>query len=204
MNDKIAGAVTASLENNWEEAVILNTEILEVDPDNIPALNRLGRAYIELGQQDLAKEVYNKVISLDRYNPVASKGLKALSNMVNPCNDAVLVEESFIEDSGTTKSVQLIKLAEKKFLLSLRCKQRLHLVPHTRLIAVVTDNKQTIGYLPDDLSLKLTKFIKSGYAYSSCVKSYSENQVTIFLREIKRPNRLSASSSFSRGLAKIA
>lgn len=205
MNDKVSQAVSASLAENWEEAVLLNTQILEEDPDNIPALNRLGRAYAELGQKESAKEVYSQVLSLDKYNAVAGRGLKTLKTLIEINKTVLLSDEDFIEDSGTTRSTQLVRIAEKKILLSLKCKQCLRLTPRTRLISLVTEGKETIGYLPDDLSHRLLKLLKSGYSYDACVKSFSENQVTVFLREVKRPNRLTASATFSRSSsAKIA
>lgn len=198
MNDKSSLAVSASLSGNWEEAIELNSEILEIDPDNIPALNRLGRAYAELGQKDSAKEIYERVLSFDKYNAVASRGLKTLHTKLSISKDPTMSDENFIEDSGTTRSAQLIKLAEKKVLLSLKCKQALSLLPKSRLISVVNENKVHLGCLPDDLSLKMAKLIKSGYAYSTCVKSFSESQLTVFIREIKRPKSLTASATFSR------
>ena len=48
-------ALTASLEYRWEEAIALNDEILDRFPRDAEALNRKGRAYMEMGQLAMEK-----------------------------------------------------------------------------------------------------------------------------------------------------
>ena len=191
-------AIRAALQGDWETAVEINLEILSTNPNNIAALNRLGRAYTELGQKEAAKDAYNQVIKIDKYDTIATKNLKLLPHQKNNLSSMVLAEEDFIELPGITKSTQLIKVASRDVLLSLVCKQKLTLVPRTRLVAVTTEDKSCIGCLPDDLSLKLKELMDSGYAYTACLKGASDNTVTIFIRELKRPKRPSASPTFSR------
>jgi len=199
MQDLTNSAINASLSCNWEEAIYLNTTILENDPHNIAALNRLARAYTELDQKDSAKEVYEKVLKLDKYNRIAIRSLKALPDKVNGIvNDTQLTSrEDFIEEPGKTRSVRLTKPGGKALLLTLTCKQPLELSPRARLISVVSKDNAYIGSLPDDLSLRLHKLIKSGYTYRVCVKTATDNSVTVFIRETKRPNRVTAGPSFS-------
>jgi tetratricopeptide (TPR) repeat protein len=196
MHKKQDLAIQAALEANWELAVELNLGILDEDEHNIAALNRLARAYTELGQKDAAKTVYQKVLSLDKYNAVALKNLKVLPHQKITSGDIVRSREDFIEEPGKTKAVNLIKVADRALLLSLECKQTLSLVPRARLIAVTTADRLTIGYLPDDLSLKLKKLLAHGYEYAVCLKSASDNTATIFVREIKRPRSKNATASF--------
>lgn len=190
-------AIQASLDNNWEVAIDLNNMLLEECPTDLAALNRLARAYIELGQKESAKTVYQKVLSIDKYNPIASKNLRLLPGK-NGNMDSRTIVENFVEEAGITKAVTLVKTASKEVLLSLVCKQSLSFTPRARLIAVVADKNVYIGCLPDDLSLKLKKNLASGYKYSVCLKSASDSAATIFIREVKRPNRIMASPTFSR------
>lgn len=189
-------AIISSLNNDWEIAIELNNLILKEEPNNIAALNRLARAYTELNQKESAKIVYNKVLALDKYNQIALKNLKLLPNKNSP-SDISLTIEDFIDESGLTKTVQLIKIADKNTLLSLTCKQTLSFVPRSRLIAINTLEGKYLGCLPDDLSLKLHKNLKSGYKYSLCLKSATENSLHIFIREIKRPNRPTSGATFA-------
>lgn len=191
-------AIKAALRGDWEGAVEINLEILSASPQNIAALNRLGRAYTELGQKEAAGDAYAQVLKIDKYDVIASKNLKLLPHQKSNLAEISLSDENFIELPGLTKSTVLIKVASRDILLSLVCKQKLELIPRTRLIAVMTEDKVCIGCLPDDLSLKLISLIKSGYSYSSCLKGASDNSVNIFIRETKRPKRPTAAPSFSR------
>ena len=191
-------AIKAALSGDWESAVEYNLEILSTNPQNITALNRLGRAYTELGQKDAAKDSYEQVLKIDKYDSIASKNLKLLPHQKNNLAAVALSDEDFIELPGITKSTLLIKVASRDILLSLACKQRLELVPRTRLVAILTDDKTCIGCLPDDLSLKLKELMQNGYTYTACLKGASDNTATIFIRETKRPKKSSASPSFSR------
>lgn len=191
-------AIKSALSGDWEAAVEHNLEILAQSPQNVAALNRLARAYTELGQKDAAADAYNQVLKIDKYDVIATKNLKLLPHQKNNLGGVALADEDFIELPGITKSALLIKVANRNVLLSLVCKQKLVLIPRTSLVSIVTEDKTCIGYLPDDLSLKLKSLMKSGYIYSACLKGASDNTATIFIREIKRPKRTSAGPTFSR------
>jgi len=191
-------AIKAALKGDWELAVEYNLEILNDSPENIGALNRLGRAYTELGQKEAAKEAYEQVLKLDKYDTIASKNLKLLPHQKNNLASVGLSDEDFIELPGITKSTSLIKVANRDILLSLTCKQKLNLLPKTRLVAVMTEDNICIGCLPDDLSLKLKELLKNGYTYSACLKGASDNTATIFIRELKRSKKGTSTASFSR------
>lgn len=191
-------AIQAALHGEWENAVEINLEILETSPHNIGALNRLGKAYTELGQKEAAKDAYQQVLRIDKYDTIATKNLKLLPHQKNGTATIQLASEDFIELPGITKSLLLIKVASRDVLLSLTCKQQLILVPRTRLIAITTEDGTCIGYLPDDLSLKLKSLLKLGYEYTACLKGASDNTATIFIRETKRPKKTTAAPTFSR------
>src|SRR3989338_4300800 len=71
-------AIQAALRGKWTEAVDLNAAILRENPNELEALNRLARAYAELGEIAKADSTYRKVLVLDKYNPIAIKNLKRL------------------------------------------------------------------------------------------------------------------------------
>ena len=66
--DPISGkAIDAALNNNWREALELNRELLTRYPDDVETLNRLDRAYFELGSVPKTKELYNSIFFLYPY-----------------------------------------------------------------------------------------------------------------------------------------
>lgn len=200
MYNKHQQAVQYALVGNWELAVEQNLAILDEVPDNLASLNRLARAYTELGQKDAAKTVYQKVLEIDKYNPIALKNLKLLPHQKVGIDSLDISKEDFIEELGLTKAVLLIKVADRATLLSLVCKQLLKLTPKARLMALMTMENVYVGCLPDDLSLKLKSLIDHGYVYTVCLKTASDNTATVFIREIKRPSNGKAVATFSKAM----
>src|SRR3989338_5020068 len=74
-------AIEAALNNNWQEATEINSQLLNRYPEDIETLNRLARAYFESGKITKAKSLYRSVLKLDPYNPIASKNIKKLSEL---------------------------------------------------------------------------------------------------------------------------
>ncbi len=62
-----------------EEAIAINTGILDQAPDDIAALNRLGRAYEALARVDDAKAAFRRVLHHDPTNQIASRRLRELN-----------------------------------------------------------------------------------------------------------------------------
>ena len=74
-------AITLALESRWEESIDVNKSILENFPNDVDAHNRLGKAYMELGEYAKAKEAYTRASKLDQYNTIARKNLQRLEHM---------------------------------------------------------------------------------------------------------------------------
>ncbi|HUD44511.1 MAG TPA: tetratricopeptide repeat protein [Patescibacteria group bacterium] len=192
-------AIQTALTGNWEEAIALNQAILEENPDDIDAINRLAFAYGSLGDIKEAKNLYQKVLSLDMHNPIATRNLRRFNGNINiktfP-STPVSLSNLFIEEPGKTKVVELINITDKKTLNHVRSGEKIELVIKRMKIFVYDNQKQFIGMLPDDLSRRLTKFMEIGNVYEAYIKHMDNNKVTVFIREIKRVNRLKNQPSF--------
>ena len=68
-------AILHALRGNWEEAVKINTKILDDQPNDVDALNRLAKAYAEVGKFKKAISSSQKVLKLDSFNTIATKAL---------------------------------------------------------------------------------------------------------------------------------
>ena len=200
-DDLTSSAVKASLSQSWDEAVDINSHILQLDPHNVAALNRLGKAFEELGDNTKAKKTYLKVIDLDKFNSIAINNLSRLKlyGKSRPSNQgpaSTISRFSFIEEPGKTKTVNLTKLGPHQVLSTLRISQPVFFKVSKHRICVTSQAGKFIGYLPDDLSLHLMKLIKLGNKYESAIKSMLKNHVEIFIRETKKSARLKGLPSF--------
>lgn len=196
-------AIKAAIESDWEKAQKLNLSISKKDPVNLSALNRLARAYAELGEINLAQKTYRKVLSLDLDNPIASKNLDRLSRARKTRKEAPQrkkspsLSEIFLEEPGKTKVVKLVKLTEPAILSALDNADQVLLVPKKRKVNVTNEEGVYLGTLPDDLSQRLIRFIQGGNRYEAYVKAVEKGELVIFIRETFRSQRFKNLSSFT-------
>lgn len=182
----VRSAVNKALKGKWQDAVEINQSILEKNPKNVATLNRLAKAYFELGNLKNAKATYKKVLEVERYNPIALKNLKkieSLKSTPSPSLNNQPRESLFLEEPGKTKSVKLIRLGDKEVLTQISPGDVLKIEPKKRLISLSNSENDYVGSLPEVVSFRLIKLIKNGNRYQALAKSASENQVVVFLKE---------------------
>ena len=63
------------------DAVVVNRAVIAHVPQDIPAHNRLGRAYQTLGLTEQARAAFETVLRLDLGNPIAMKRLREISRL---------------------------------------------------------------------------------------------------------------------------
>lgn len=196
MKDLASQAIKAALSGNWKLAERLNKKILASESSDVEALNRLARAQMELGKLKEAQKVYKKVLSLDRYNSIASRGLERLKKRRVKDTSPQSLGTAFLEEPGKTKTVSLIHLGDEKVRAQLDSGEEVELAPKRHRISVNTLGGKYIGRLPDDLTSRLLKFIKAGNKYQALVKSTDQDQVKIFIRETERNEKFTNVPSF--------
>lgn len=194
-------AIQATLKGNWEEAITLNLEILKDTPKDTEALNRLAFAYAIQGKLKDAKEMYEKVLKIDYLNPIAQKNLKRLGESspkkATPIASYHIGNNMFLEEVGKTKVITLLNTAPPKVLRTLRVGQPLQLTLKRLKIFALDEAKEFIGMLPDNVSRRLTKFMKGGNKYEAYVKSVEDHIVMLFVKETKRSARYKNLPSFA-------
>ncbi len=203
MSNLAHDAIQEALKRNFQKAIELNRAILKETPHDIEALNRLAFACLETGQIKEARQIYNKVLSLNRFNPIALKNLKRLSlfkgrkaSPITNNSQNANFQGLFVEEIGKTKIAALIHLAEAKIISMLHPTNQVLLVPRRRGIAVTTVEEVYIGALPDDIAKRLYTLIKGGNKYEAYIKSVDKNSVSIFIRELHRQPKFKNQPSF--------
>lgn len=200
MNQDLAHqAIGKALSGKWEEARDINLTIIKQNPNDIDALNRLSKAYFELGNIKNAKATISKILKIDPYNPIAVKCFEKWKTLKKVDKNASkqLSPEMFLEEPGKTKIIHLIHTCDKPIMARLDCGDIVYSSAKSHRISIVSDSGDYIGKLPDDLSIKIKKLIKLGYQYVYTIKSIDSHGIKVFIREVSRPDKYSNKSSFS-------
>ena len=196
-------AIKLALDNNWQEAILLNREILATNSKDIDTLNRLAYAFMQSGDFEQANKTYTEIIGLDATNPIAVKNLKKLSALSQQKNGPASashinhMDNVFIQEAGKTKTIELTNVADKRTLMSLQHGDDIFLTIKRSKIFALTSDKVFIGMLPDNIGIRLISFMKGGNEYQACIKSVDEKNVTVFIKETKRAKKFFNQSSFS-------
>lgn len=193
-------AISHALSARWPKAIEVNSEILKKDPNNLDALNRLAKAYSEVGKVTLARKTASEVLKIDPSNPIATKALekwKIIKSGKTSSGGGETEVENFIEEPGKTKMIYLMHLGDQKILAKIDCGDRVNLDIHSHRVEVTSKDGKYIGRLPDDLSARLKKLIAMGNKYKAHVKSADKKEVKVFIREVSKSAKIKDVQSFS-------
>lgn len=209
-------AIDAALESRWEDAVKLNKKIIKLDPENVDALNRQAKAYMELGKFNLSKKYYNQVLKFDPYNPIALKNLKIIKPFKSNGHPHIsnghykLSPTLFLQEPGKTKIVNLLNVAEPQKLSQTFCGMRVETIIKNRRIIIVDSEGGYLGVLPDDICHHLIRLLRGGNKYELIIKSIKINSLAVLIKETFRskrfknqPSFLEHSSSFSTDIIRL-
>ena len=178
-------AILAALKGEWKEAVKYNKSVLKDCPDDVQTLNRLAKAYCELGKVNEARRFCRKVIKIDPIDSIALRNLENWENLKASKKTSSCASDAadFIEEPGKTKLVSLLYLGDPGLISKLSAGEELILSPHSHRVSVTTKDYKYVGRLPDDLSARLRQYVKLGNSYRVIVKSVDQRNVKIFIRE---------------------
>lgn len=194
-------AINAALDLRWQDAIKLNRQIIKLDPQNVDALNRQARAYIELGRRNLAKKYYTEALRFDPYNPIAIKNLKIIKSFKANGRPLILglpklSATLFLQEPGKTKIVSLLNVAEPQKLSQMYCGMSVKLNIKNRKIIVVNANGDYLGVLPDDIAHHLIRLLKGGNKFDLFIKAIKVNALSVLIRETFRSKRFKNQPSF--------
>lgn len=200
MDDSLAqDAISSALTSNWQEAIRINHMIVDSNPSDVDALNRLGRAYAETNQLSKAKKYAHQVLKIDPFNPIAQKSLLRWGRLKfnkSHTSDNFVGPDTFLEEPGKTKIVNLLNLGSSKVIETLNTADEVKIKAYTHRVTVTTLDGKYIGKLPDDLAARLRTLVKGGNKYCAYIKSLDPVNFRIFIRETFRGKDYLNTSSF--------
>jgi hypothetical protein len=183
-------AIQLAIESKWEEAAALNRTILATHAGDVDAWNRLGKSLLELGRYRDSQEAYSKSVELDPVNTIARKNLDRLVTLAEseeprrPDLVAKASQDLFIEEIGKT-GVTVLQNATPSS-VALTAGDEVYLKPSDELINVEDLQGEVLGNIEAKLALRLLRMIQGGNKYAAAVKSISDGDVELIIKEIYR------------------
>lgn len=202
--DLVRKAINLALKCQWKEAIKVNKLILKEDSLDIEALNRLSRAYLEIGDIKRALTISNKVLKIEPSNKIAERSIDKCKRSIS-CTDKIKIDINgeqnidasvFLEEIGKTKLVSLINLGSPQNISKLYSGDEVKLQTHSHRATLTSQEGFYIGRLPDDLSARIKLLVKGGNTYKVFIKSICSSEITVFVKEIKRGSGLKNTMSF--------
>jgi len=180
-------AIDLAMQARWQEAVNVNREIVESFPEDVDTFNRLGRAYMELGQYTRAKEAYQRAVAIDPYNPIAGRNLRRLNDLKD--TETAVVEtdrvepQQFIEEIGKAGVVSLYELVPKEARARLVAGDKVYLKVNGSAMVVQTSRGEYVGKVDPKYGLRLVRLMLGGNQYSASVVKSAADSMTVIIRE---------------------
>ena len=195
-------AIALALEGEWERASEVNRALLELFENDVEAMNRLGKALMELGRYTEAKEVLGRVTELAPYNNIAKKNLGRLEHLeARPVSTiqgrkAGGAPRLFIEESGKSGTTLLRKSPTGQTAARVAPGDPATLAIEHEAINVYTLDGDYLGQVEPRLGTRLLRLMRGGNRYEAAVIGVSQQGISIIIREVYRHRTLQKVYSF--------
>jgi len=197
----------AALDGNWDDAIEINKNLLERDPKDSAAYNRLGRAYLEKQDYATAYEAYSDALKSDPANLISRRNLQRLERLragTAPADAPATVFPRtlvFIEEVGKTWVDELVNPAPLNELAEIYAGQKLELVPDGQRLAVHDASGRRIGEIEAKTAERVMQLMTAGNIYEVYALGPSAASIRVILREVHHDPSLVGQISFPRQIA---
>jgi tetratricopeptide (TPR) repeat protein len=182
-------AIELAIESKWEEAATLNRSILETQPDDVDTWNRLGKSLLELGRYREAHDAYARSLALDPVNQIAKRNLERLEGLQDaaPRREGVakVAQDLFIEEVGRSGTT-VLRNAPRELLAALTAGDEVYLRAEEDVLQIANAGGDVLGSVEPKLGLRLLRLIHGGNQYAAAVKSLSDSDVEVIIKETYR------------------
>ncbi len=203
----------AAFDGNWEEAVELNLQIIGLSDKDPDAFNRLGRAYISLGNLEEAKEAYTKALRADPANLIARRNLQRLEILRGhggkPSADVsrpgpMPRTSVFLEEVGRTWVDELVNPADVQLLADITPGEQLQIVVDGDRLVVNRANGERVGEVEPKTGHRVIELMRTGNRYEIYALGLTGQTLRIILREVYRDPANATTVSFPRQITSRA
>ncbi len=181
-------AVELAMQGRWREAATINQSLVESFPSDVSAYNRLGRAYMEIGDFSHAWEAYSRAIELDPYNTIARRNLDRVSRLreviIGAPDDSRVEPLHFIEETGKAGVVNLHHLGPPEVVANMVAGDRVYLKVKGNGLVVESGRGEYLGQVEPRHAQRLIRLMAGGNEYTAAVVSTTEDTAAIIIREV--------------------
>ncbi|MBN2187396.1 MAG: tetratricopeptide repeat protein [Dehalococcoidia bacterium] len=192
-------AVDLAVQGRWEEAEMVNRNIIERFPSDIEAYNRLGKALTELGDFAQAKQAYLKVLTLAPSNAIANKNLARLANLPEFMDDKhrkilssrarvqKVAPEFFTTEMGKSGITNLCNLVSGEVLAKMALGDEVQLRVKGQRLIVESVYGEYLGEVEPKHALRLIRLMKSGNEYAAAILNVRlPDEVHVVIKEVRQ------------------
>ena len=186
-------AVKAALKGEWENAAALNRAVLELNPDDCEASNRLAKALMELGDYAEARQILETLRVRAPGNNIARKNLARLEQLQTGGADIRRSAASddglprmFIAESGKSCTTILQKPAGASTVAPVSAGDVVALELCGDGVAVTARDGSHLGTVERRLGRRLHKLMAAGNQYAAAVVGTGAEGISVILRETRQ------------------
>ena len=197
-------AVNLALKGEWERATEVNKAMLELFTEDVEAMNRLAKAFIEMGHYGDAKAVLDRVCEVAPFNNIAKKNRARLGQMSvspkvsKPKGKATGAPQLFIEESGKSATTVLRKIPSRPVASHVSPGDPVTLAHENNTMNVYygDGSGEFIGQVEPKMGKRLIQLIEGGNTYAAAVIVVNDQGISVIIRETFRHRSLPNGCSF--------
>ena len=198
--EKSRQAIALALQGKWERATEVNQRILGLFPEDVEALNRLGKASLELGQYSEARRAFECAAKIAPYNAISKKNLERLTHLQEaeppPKQGRVVTPCLFIEESGKSGITVLQEPAPRQMLAKMASGDGVKLEPRDHALVIENNQGEHLGKVEPKMAMRLMRLMKGGNGYDAAIISINRQEVSLIIWETFRHPDLANECSF--------
>ncbi len=187
-------ALEQSEQGLWNEALETNRIMIEMDPRDVSAHNRIGRALTKLGRLREAFDAYQHATEIDPANAIALRNSARLRGVLENVDAEVVKEsdpvniraENFVMETGRADVIELEELSPAEQIATILPGDSLQLQVDGPYLRLYTRSGDPVGLVPAKTAHRLIELIRAGNEYSADVVNASLDVVRVLLRETYR------------------
>jgi hypothetical protein len=192
----VLDATQLALKGEWKKAITANKQILSINKSDVSALNRIGKAQLELGKLKDSKKSYTKALQIDPLNAIARRNLKELEQMKDAktlqgkkqstSNLEKLVRNEILIQTASRSAEFVIDKPNSRAIQNLVPGTELNIIASTNGIEITNIRKVSLGSIEPRSSMRLKTCIDAGSKFEVIFKDNFEKTGIIQILETHR------------------